>query len=265
MSSEDDGAAPLFEVRALTKRFGGLRAIDDLSLAIAEGGIQAVIGPNGSGKTTLLNLISGIYAPTSGSIAFLGRDITALRPDLLAHLGLARTFQNLQVCMNMTVLENVLVGAHLRTRRGLLAGLVHPRALRRSEAELVEEALDSLEDAGLRAQARQIAASMPYGALKKLEIARALALKPRVLLLDEPAAGLNPTEKIEISRLLRKIGESGVTIVLVEHDMRMVMGLSDRVLVLDRGRLLAAGSPAEVQANPEVIAAYLGGVAEASP
>jgi len=257
--SGSEAAVPMFELRSLVKRFGGLTAVDDLSFTIPQGGIQAIIGPNGSGKTTLLNLISGIYAPTSGSITFLGSDVTALRADLLAKLGVARTFQNLQVCMNMSALQNVLVGAHLRAKRGLIAGLIHPSTLRHSEAALEQDALDLLGLAGLEKLAEQSAASMSYGALKKLEIARALSSKPRVLLLDEPAAGLNPTEKQEISGLLRRVSESGVSIVLVEHDMRMVMGISDRVLVLDRGRQLAAGSGSEVQVHPEVIAAYLGG------
>jgi branched-chain amino acid transport system ATP-binding protein len=217
-----------------------------------------VIGPNGAGKTTLFNLITGIYAPTSGEIRLDGEPIHGCAPDALARRGLARTFQNLQVCLNMSALENVMVGAHLRLDRNLIKAALRFPALVKRDRALREEAAELMRFVGLDAYVGARADAMPYGALKRLEIARALALKPRLLFLDEPAAGLNPKETQDVAALVRKVADSGITVVLVEHDMKMVMNLSDRILVLDYGKKLAEGTAAEVRRNPDVIAAYLG-------
>jgi branched-chain amino acid transport system ATP-binding protein len=217
-----------------------------------------VIGPNGAGKTTLFNLITGIYTPTQGEISFEGSAVAGEPPYELARLGMSRTFQNLQVCMNMSAIENVMVGAHLRMAQGLLASMLHLPALRRADRACRDEAAGLMDFVGVGKYRNSHASQMPYGALKRLEIARALAARPKMVLLDEPAAGLNDTETHEIEALIRKIAESGVTGVLVEHDMKLVMNLSDHILVLDYGKKLAEGTAAEVRANPDVIAAYLG-------
>lgn len=248
----------LLQVSNLSIHFGGVKAVQDVSFAIDAGIVYSVIGPNGAGKTTLFNLITGVYQPTSGEIRLDGQPITGLAPDQLAQRGMARTFQNLQICMNMSALENVMVGAHLRLDRNLLKAALRWPALKRRDAELRDEASELMRFVGLDAYTAARADSMPYGALKRLEIARALAMKPRLIFLDEPAAGLNPTETQEVDALIRKVADSGVTVVLVEHDMKMVMNLSDRILVLDYGKKLAEGTGAEVRQNPDVIAAYLG-------
>jgi branched-chain amino acid transport system ATP-binding protein len=248
----------LLEVQDLSIQFGGVKAVQNVSFSIDAGIVYAVIGPNGAGKTTLFNLITGIYTPTSGSIVLDGQPIAGKSPDMLAQRGVARTFQNLQICMNMSAVENVMVGAHLRLNRNLLKAALRWPALKARDRELHIEAVDLMRFVGLDAYASARADSMSYGALKRLEIARALAMKPRLLFLDEPAAGLNPKETIEVDALIRKVADTGVTVVLVEHDMKMVMNLSDRILVLDYGRKLAEGTAAEVRRNPDVIAAYLG-------
>jgi branched-chain amino acid transport system ATP-binding protein len=248
----------LLEVQDLSIQFGGVKAVQNVSFSIDAGIVYAVIGPNGAGKTTLFNLITGIYTPTSGSIVLDGQPIAGKSPDVLAQRGVARTFQNLQICMNMSAVENVMVGAHLRLNRNLLKAALRWPALKARDRELHIEAVDLMRFVGLDAYASARADSMSYGALKRLEIARALAMKPRLLFLDEPAAGLNPKETIEVDALIRKVADTGVTVVLVEHDMKMVMNLSDRILVLDYGRKLAEGTAAEVRRNPDVIAAYLG-------
>jgi branched-chain amino acid transport system ATP-binding protein len=235
-----------------------VKAVQDVSFSIDAGIVYAVIGPNGAGKTTLFNLITGVYKPTHGEIRLDGESIGGKSPDELARRGVARTFQNLQICMNMSAIENVMVGAHLRLDRNLVKAALrlpehHPprrRAARRGP--------ELMRFVGLEKYAEARADSMPYGALKRLEIARALAMKPRVIFLDEPAAGLNPKETIEVDHLVRKVADSGITVVLVEHDMKMVMNLSDRILVLDYGKKLAEGTGEEVRRNPDVIAAYLG-------
>lgn len=249
----------LLQVSNLSIHFGNVRAVQDVSFAVDEGSIYSVIGPNGAGKTTLFNLITGVYQPTSGTIRFGGQDVHGKRPDQLAALGVARTFQNLQIWMNMTALENVMVGAHLRLKRGMLHAVLRPGSLRRSEQALRAEARQLMEFVHLGEYVDSRADSMSFGALKRLEIARAMAMKPRIIFLDEPAAGLNPKETIQVAELVRTIAGSGVTVVLVEHDMKMVMKLSDRILVLDYGKSLAEGTGEEVRRNPEVIAAYLGG------
>ena len=248
----------MLDVQNLSIHFGGVKAVNDVSFSIDPGMIYAVIGPNGAGKTTLFNLITGVYKPTSGRILLNGEEIQGKSPDSLARRGVARTFQNLQVCMNMSALENVMVGAHLRLDRNLIKGALHLPSITRRDAELREEAAGLMEFVGLGKQVGMRADAMSYGALKRLEIARALAMQPKLLFLDEPAAGLNHTETHEIDELVRKVADSGVTCVLVEHDMKMVMNLSQRILVLDYGRKLAEGTREEVRNNPDVIAAYLG-------
>jgi branched-chain amino acid transport system ATP-binding protein len=248
----------LLDVTNLSIHFGGVKAVQDVSFSIDAGIVYAVIGPNGAGKTTLFNLITGVYKPTHGEIRLDGESIGGKSPDELARRGVARTFQNLQICMNMSAIENVMVGAHLRLDRNLVKAALRLPSITRRDAELRGEALELMRFVGLEKYAEARADSMPYGALKRLEIARALAMKPRVIFLDEPAAGLNPKETIEVDELVRKVADSGITVVLVEHDMKMVMNLSDRILVLDYGKKLAEGTGEEVRRNPDVIAAYLG-------
>jgi branched-chain amino acid transport system ATP-binding protein len=248
----------MLSIRNLSKTFGGVKAVQDVSIDIRQGAIHSVIGPNGAGKTTLLNLITGIYTPTSGQILFRDENVAGKSPDELARRGMSRTFQNLQVCMNMSALENVMVGAHLRLNQSLIAGLLRLPAVRRGDSACRDEAAGLMQFVGVGKYLDYAASQMPYGALKRLEIARALAARPQILLLDEPAAGLNHTETGEIESLIRKVAESGVTVVLVEHDMKLVMNLSNHISVLDYGKKLAEGTPAEVRANPDVVAAYLG-------
>ena len=245
-------------VNNLSKQFGGVKAVQEVSFTIKGGTVHSVIGPNGAGKTTLFNLITGIYTPTQGEISFEGSAVAGEPPYELARLGMSRTFQNLQVCMNMTAIENVMVGAHLRLAQGLLASVLHLPGLRRADRACRDEAAGLMDFVGVGKYRAAHASQMSYGALKRLEIARALAARPKMILLDEPAAGLNDTETHEIEALIRKIADSGVTVVLVEHDMKLVMNLSDHILVLDYGKKLAEGTAAEVRANPDVIAAYLG-------
>ncbi|MFT3821868.1 MAG: ABC transporter ATP-binding protein [Rubrivivax sp.] len=246
------------EVSGLTKQFGGVKAVDDVSFSIRSGTVHAVIGPNGAGKTTLFNLITGIYAPSAGEVRFDGRPLAGAEPHELARLGMSRTFQNLQVCLNMPAIENVMVGAHLRLPQGLWPSLLHLPGLRRTDRECRAQAAELMDFVGIGAFRAAHASQLPYGVLKRLEIARALAARPKMLLLDEPAAGLNDTETREVEALIRRIAAGGTTVVLVEHDMKLVMNLSDHILVLDHGRKLAEGTAAEVRANPDVIAAYLG-------
>ncbi len=248
----------LLEVRDLSIHFGGVKAVQNVSFDIEPGIIYSVISPNGAGKTTLFNLITGVYTPTAGDVRFDGESIIGLPSHELARRGMARTFQNLQVCMNMTALENVMVGAHLRLDRNPLKAALRWPSLRKRDGELRAEAAELMRFVGLQDQIGVRADAMAYGMLKRLEIARALAMKPRIIFLDEPAAGLNPKETQDAASLVRKVADSGVTVVLVEHDMKMVMNLSHRVLVLDYGCKLAEGSGEEIRRNPDVIAAYLG-------
>lgn len=245
-------------VQGLSKSFGGVHAIRNVSFDVVPQTVHAMIGPNGAGKTTLINLITGIYTPDAGSITLFGTRAHDWSPERVALAGLSRTFQNLQVCMNMSAVENVMIGAHQLLRGSLFLGMLQPPSLRKADAECRERALSLMEFVGISAFANAQASELPYGALKRLEIARALASGPRLLLLDEPAAGLNQTEKSEIARLIRRVADEGVTVILVEHDMKLVMGISDQVLVLDYGQRLAQGTVDEVRKNPEVIAAYLG-------
>lgn len=248
----------LLQVKELSRHFGGLKAVDSVSFEVEEGTVHSVIGPNGAGKTTLFNLLTGVYTPSSGQVFFAGKDVTGFPPMALAHAGMSRTFQNLQICLNMTACENVMLGAHRRLRHGLLTGMLNSVALRRRDAQCRNEALEFMEFAGVGAYADAHTTEMSFGVLKRLEIARALASKPKMLLLDEPAAGLNPTETSEISTLIQSIARGGLTVMLVEHDMKMVMGISDRVTVLNYGVKLLSGTTAEVRRDPRVIKAYLG-------
>jgi branched-chain amino acid transport system ATP-binding protein len=248
----------MLDLQRLSIAFGGVRAVDEVSLSVAAGMVFSIIGPNGAGKTSLFNLISGIYPPLDGRVCLAGEDVTGLPPDHLARRGLSRTFQNLQIFFRMSVLENVMVGCHRHERTGILADLLHlPKVARQNRASR-ERAQAALERVGLAGEAERSAAALPYGALKRLEIARALTTEPRVLLLDEPAAGCNAVETAEVASVIRGIAGEGVTVVLVEHDMRLVMNISDRIHVLANGRTLAEGSAAEVRANPAVVEAYLG-------
>ena len=248
----------LLQVNDLSIHFGGVKAVQNVNFSIDAGIVYSVIGPNGAGKTTLFNLITGVYKPTTGEILLDGEAIHGKSPNELARRGVARTFQNLQICMNMSAIENVMVGAHLRLDRNLVKAALRFPGLKKRDRELRAEAAQLMDFVGLAQYVETRADAMSYGALKRLEIARALAMKPRLIFLDEPAAGLNPKETIEVDHLVRKIADSGVTVVLVEHDMKMVMNLSDRILVLDYGKKLAEGSGEEIRKNPDVIAAYLG-------
>ena len=238
--------------------FGGVKAVDGVAFAVSGGEVLSIIGPNGAGKTTLFNLVSGVYRASRGRVALLGDDVTGATPEALAARGLSRTFQNLQIFARMSAVENVMVGRHLREHTGILADLLGLPSVTRQNRATRAAAIDRLEAVGLVADADRPAGALPYGALKRLEIARALASEPKVLLLDEPAAGCNAVETQEIERLVRRIADTGVAVVLVEHDMKLVMRISDRVLVLDRGRPLAEGPPQVVRENPAVIEAYLG-------
>jgi branched-chain amino acid transport system ATP-binding protein len=246
-------------VEDLKVHFGGVRALDGVSLVIRKGGIHAVIGPNGAGKTSLANALTGVYPPTSGRILLDGRDITGLPAHALARHGLTRTFQNLQVFWTMSVIENVMAGYHMANRSGFWRGLLRTPTLVRREQELEAEALDLLKLVDLHGKARLPAGALAYGELKRLEIARALACRPAVLFLDEPVAGCTALEKRALGEIVRHVADArGTTIVLIEHDMRLVMAISDLVTVLVRGRVLAEGEPSAIRSDPAVRAAYLG-------
>ena len=250
------------EAHGLSKSFGGVLAIADVSFSITEGSLTATIGPNGAGKTTLFNLLTNLYRPDAGSASCFGVDLAGFTPDAIAALGLVRTFQTARVFPGMTVLENVLVGAHLRLRARPWQQALWLRNVRREERAIRKKAEALLEIVGLADRGDDSAVSLPLGAQKLLDVVRALMATPRLLLLDEPAAGLNDFETAELARLLLAVRDAGVTLMVVEHNMSLVMGIADEVIVLDLGKVIATGSPAVVQANPRVIDAYLGREAE---
>ncbi|MDN4092745.1 ABC transporter ATP-binding protein [Brevibacillus agri] len=248
----------LLEVQELSRDFGGVRAVNQVNFQVREGEILALIGPNGAGKSTVLNMVSGVIPPSEGEIRFQGKPMTRVPGYEYAGLGITRTFQNLQTFDDMTVLENVMVGMHTKTRSSLFACGMNLGSAKREEKMMEQKAHAWLGRVGLVPESQQLAGSLPYGKLRLMEIARAMVAGPKLLLLDEPAAGLNHTETAEMSRMFCEIRDSGTAILLVEHDMDMIMTIADRIVVLDQGTKIAEGTPREIQENPRVIAAYLG-------
>ncbi|XCN71517.1 MAG: ABC transporter ATP-binding protein [Candidatus Electrothrix aestuarii] len=254
---------PILEVQDLTMDFGGIRALDKLNIRVRQGEIAALIGPNGAGKTTFFNCLTGIYKPTSGNLFLTppGRRrkrLNGLKPNQVTEQGLARTFQNIRLFPDMSVLENVMIGCHCRTKARVLGAIFRDKGTQKEEKEVIARSYSLLEKIDLAELADEFAKNLPYGAQRRLEIARALATDPSLLLLDEPAAGMNPQETVELDELITEIRDDGISILLIEHDMKLVMSLSDHIFVMDYGKKIAEGTPNEVRNNPEVIKAYLG-------
>lgn len=248
----------MLTVKDVTLRFGGLTAVNNVSLTIKQGTINGLIGPNGAGKTTFFNLISGVYTPNEGEIVFDGVKLNGKKCFEINHIGMSRTYQVINLFRKMTVVENVMVGLHPKMKSGYFSAILGTKGQREEEKEVLEKALDWLDFVGLRGNANEMSGSLSYGKQRLLEIVRALASNPKLLLLDEPAAGMNSKEKEELFEILRKIQNLGVTILMIEHDMKLMMGITDYIFVLNYGKKLAEGTPVQIQNNPEVIAAYLG-------